>query len=238
MAKTLTKKELRAPDTFQALAGEGARWIEANIKIILVIVALIVASCFAWIGYGYYKGLQETKAENALFPAQTAALKAIQENKDPNTLQLSGFIETVQDHAGTKAAASSSIQVVGALSQKENTESIQKQIITAAKFTPAESNVMFGLWHLTEGQVLTRNGEFASAKEAYQKILKAAAHKEFHPSALIQLGALAEQEGDLVGAKDFYKRVTVEFPDSQAKEVAEKLLIHIDLLGEGSTQGS
>lgn len=238
MAKTLTKKELRAPDSFQSLAGQGARWIEENIKAIVALAAVIVALCFAWIGYGYYVSLQETQAENALFPIQAEALKKIQETKDPNSIQLTEFIDSLKSNSNTKAAASSAIQVIGALASIENTESLQKEILTAARFTPSEGNLLFGLWHLTEGQVLTRNGELAAARDSYQKVLGSSSHKELHPSALIQLGALAEREGDLSGARDFYKRVTVEFPDSEASGIADKLLIHLDLLGEGSSQGS
>ena len=238
MSKTITKKELKAPDQFQLVAGQGAEWFEKNIRLIIMIVVAIVVAALIWVSYGFLLSAKETRAENALFPFQTKALEKIQANTDAKSLELREYIEAVKSYSGRNAAAASAIQVIGALSTKESTESLQKEVLAAADYSPSSSHLLFGLWHQTEGQVLTRNGEFAAAKEAHQKVLKSDSHKEFHPSTLIHLGALAEKEGDLAGAKDFYLRVTREFPDTEAQKIAEKLLIHLDLLGEGKPKGS
>lgn len=239
MAKTLTKKELKAPDSFQALAGQGAKWVEDNVKTIALLTAAIVGACALWLGYGFYQNRQELKAEQALYPAQHGALKNIAASTEPNSIQIDGYIETLKENSGKKASAASAIQVISALSSKESTESLQKQIVEAAQFSPSSSHVLFGLWNLSKGQVLVRNGELADAKKTFQQIVDASAQKEFHPTALIQLGALAEKEGDFQGAKDFYSRVSREFPGTEAQRMADKLLIHIDLLGApGDTKGS
>lgn len=239
MAKTLTKKDLKTPDSFQAIAGQGAKWVEDNVKVIVGLVVAIVGACALWLGYGFYENRQELMAEKALFPAQDSALKNILASNEANAIQLNGYLGTLKEHSGKKAAAASAIQVISALNSKENTESLQKQVVEAAQFSPSQNHVLYGLWYLSKGQVLGRNGEIADAKKSFQQVLESAKQKELHPTALIQLGALAEKEGDFQGAKDFYSRVSREFPGTEAQRMADKLLIHIDLLGtSGNTKGS
>ncbi len=234
MAKSLTKKELRAPDQFQSLGTQAVHWIEDHIKVIIAVAAAIVLLSFIWIGYGYYQGYKESGAEKTVFPAQAQALKTIESATGTEGINIGDFIKVLESNKGTKASLSGAMHVIGALNLKENTESLQKQVLSAADTSLSESHLLFGLWNLTKGDVLMRNGENASAKESYQSVLSASGQKEFHPSALIKLGALAEKEGDLDGARAFYRRVTVEFPDSAAKKVADRLLIHLDLLDDGA----
>ncbi|NCN40971.1 tetratricopeptide repeat protein [bacterium] len=238
MSKTMTKKELRAPDSFQELAGRGAAWIESNIKILIGIALVTIGACMAWIGYGYYSDYKESQAELALFPVQDRLMKELTKPETlGGSLSVTEFSSALKEYSHQKASAVAAIQVIGALSTKENTEALQKEILSSVSISPSKSNVLFGFWLLTKGQVFVRNGELASAKEAYKEVLSATELKEFHPKALLELGALSEKEGDFTGAKDFYSRIAKEYPDSEAKSMAEKLIIHLDLLGQ-ATKGS
>lgn len=234
MSKTLTKKELRAPDSFQEIAGRMAKWTEANITVLVGLAIAIIFISMAWIGYGYYTKFQEGKAEAALFPVQDQLIKTILTNKEA-PIQIKDYVDVLKDHSHQNAAALSAVQVIGALATRENTESLQKEIMTSVSLGFSQNTLTTGFWKLTEGQVLARNGELAAAKQAYKDVIQESKLKEFHPKALLELGALSEKEGDLKGARDFYSRVAREFPDSEARKMADKLLIHIDLLGEPSS---
>jgi predicted negative regulator of RcsB-dependent stress response len=238
MSKTLTKKELRMPDDFQAVAGRLAVWLEDNIHIVLALAVVVILGGLSWIGYGYYTRYAETKAEKAIYPAEQSALQTITKATDTGALKLDDYLNTESQYSGRTATATSAVQVIAALQSKENTEGLQKEVLENARFHPSASHVLYGVWHLTEGQVLMKNGELAAAKDAFQKVLDAHAQSEFHPMALLQLGAVAEKGGDLKAARDLYLRVTREFPDSEAKGLAEKFLIHLDLLGKGLEQNS
>lgn len=238
MAKTLTKKEIQAPDHFQNWGSHALKWVEDHIREIIILGFLVVLASFAWIGYGYYNSYQETQAEKELFSLKENFFPTLQKSSEIETLKWSEFNQTLKDNAGRKATAQTAIQAVQLLKEKENTESLQKEIMDSAGFAPKENHVLFGLWHLTLGQVLSRNGESLSAKEEWQKVLHSSKQTEFHPYALIQLGTLARKEGDLSGAKDLYQRVISEFPETEASKLANKLLIHLDLMAETPQKGS
>lgn len=238
MSKALSKKELKRPDAFMEIGLKAGKWIEDNIKMLLGVLGLALVTTLVWLAYGYYQSSQESKAAEAIFPVETLALESINKTKSPETPNLAELLNTLKAHGHTKSALSSAIAVIGALQGLEGSEGLQKEIVETITYKPSSGSILYGLSKMTWGQVALNNDDVTGAEKAFKDVLGESSQKALHASALIQLGSIAEKKNDFKEARDFYQRVIREFPDTESKRIAEKLIIHLDLLSESPIQGS
>jgi tetratricopeptide (TPR) repeat protein len=183
----LSRKDIKQPDQFQAVAGEAASWLTGHRRQSLVIggaLTVVVLVALAVTGY------RERRSAGA------AAL-------------LSEIYRT----AGGELSAVPLPGVPGPFFPSDTAR--QKAVVLAADKLLADypGSTQAALAVLARGDALLRLGEFDAAAAAYQAFLAATGRTDsFRFSALEGLALAAEGKGDVAGALAGWARVAAEAP--------------------------
>ncbi|MGE0528394.1 MAG: tetratricopeptide repeat protein [Bdellovibrionales bacterium] len=256
MSKRIDKETLKGPDTFVSTSDKVFVWLHRFRKWILGAVILGIVGSVGWLGYAHLQAQRELAAANAIYPAEAELkkaetkaresrvaqeqeklgdkkLKAVKKNPEPETVpDYTSLVEKVKsaskEHAGTKAALVSSLNLSSFLLQeKKYPEALE--VLNIPTYTPPTSNILGGFWLMHRGVVLLENQKAQEAIEAYLKVLNAPDLKPFHSEAMLKLGVAYELKGDAEKAREAYERLAREFPETEASGQARQFLRLLDL---------
>ena len=249
MADKLDKKALKNPDAFHTVSEKAYHWLENNLILLISAVAILLAGSAGYVGYGYWQTSQEHKAANALFQPEAELKKAEEAQRDakaktktPAKAEDYGQVfaphveklkTVIKEHANTKAALVSSVNLAYFLIQQDRYDEAL-EVIDLAQRKPASGDLLAGFFNMHKGLALMENRKYKEAAEAYQAVLGASALKYFHPEALLKMGLALELSGDLEKARLTYEKVGRDFPNSEASVNAQQ---YLRLLEMNSKQG-
>jgi TolA-binding protein len=135
---------------------------------------------------------------------------------------------TIKDHANTKTALVSALNLSYFLLQQKQYEEALNALNTAT-YEPSHSDILGGFWLMHRGLVLMENKKYDDAGKAYQAVLDSRALNAFHPEALLKLGVAFELKGEADKARQTYEKLGREFPDSEASSSARQYLRLLEL---------
>lgn len=171
----------------------------------IIVFAILLALGAA--GLVVYRGIESGR--------QTSAGAALSKAEDLATLQA-----VVDEHADTIAAGSAMVLLANSQwtdgKQDEAVGTLQK-FIADSPTHPAIPTAKASL-----ASKLMTQGKSGDAAVIFEQLSTDPAARYIAPYALISLGDMAKDAGDLEKAEPYYVKVTTEFPDSAFAETANK----------------
>lgn len=180
------------------------QFLDRNQKNLIILTILLVIGGAATVVYrGIEKSRQETAGADLNKAADLAALQAV-----------------IKDHSDTHAASSAMIL----LADRQWSDGQQDAAITTLRnFIAANpEHPAFATAKASLGSKLMAQGKAADATAVFQEIADDPKARFIAPYALISLGDLAKNAGDLEKAESSYSRVKKDFPESSFADTANK----------------
>jgi tetratricopeptide (TPR) repeat protein len=197
-AHELTRKEMKAPDQFQVVAGQAAGWMAKHQKRIVAVVAALVGVMLVMGVVQVFQNKQEEKAATALY-------------------------KVLEAMGGQIASADPTPGMQGPFYKDEQEQ--QKAILSAADAVTKDfpGSRAARMARLAAASAHLRLGENDAALEAYQGVVAS-----FRPGDGLQFAALEglaytqEAKGDLKGAVATMDRLSKDSPEFKDRAMFEK----------------
>lgn len=101
---------------------------------------------------------------------------------------------------------------------------LAEPVLRSAIAEAAKGSSTYGLARTMLASVLSHHGKIDEAKSILQEVIEDSSLTYLHSEALLKLGVLNQESGDLKLAEESFRRVTTEFADSEAGAAAKLYL--------------
>jgi predicted negative regulator of RcsB-dependent stress response len=251
----LSKKDIKGPDMFVSTSDKIFGWMEDHIGAIIAVLLVVAVVALGGVGYRYWVDAQESKAAEALFKpetelretegklreAQAAKMQALAAGKEKKIEEtepgdyakdyqptVEKIVAAIKDHAGTKAALVSALNLASFLIQQKQFPAAL-QVLETAKYQPSGGDLLSGFWHMHRGLAFLENQKADEAIKEYKSVLDSGSLKSFHPEAWLKMGVALEMKGDAAKARETYEKVAREFKGTEASNTANQYLRLLEL---------
>ena len=230
MANKFDPDDLRAPDTFHTLSEKLFRAIEANAKVIAIVIAVSLFGGLGYITYGFFMNRAERIAGEDLYRPLEELKTAPAGKKEVSATaeQISMVDSALHRRAGTKVAAVVAMEAAEVLF-KQNKFNEALALLKIPTYHFAKSDVMASLFALHRGLAELETSQTDAAIQTFGEVAESGSPKEFRAEALVKLGLSFEQKKDVVKAREAFDRVTREYPNGEAAAAAQLNLRGLDL---------
>ena len=222
--KRTTRKELlKGPDEFFTLTGKVIQWSRENAKALMTGICIFLGVVILSSGYRMYSSAQRQSA-SALFSNTLSSYKQAVQDKENATEVLdtvSADFARLIDQYGGQAEGQLGRIVYGhiELSGKSTDKAIASYQKAFGEYDndPTLRNVVLnGLAtaHMEKGDESAAIDDFEKIASGSSKILV--------DSALFNLGSLYTKTGDVEKGKQYFERLTKEFPNSLFADIARE----------------
>jgi len=212
----LSKKEVRAPDSFRALLMKVFKSLLGNKAANLVVLGVFIVGGVAYSAYNHYKQSQEEKAQAELFEVEQL-LKKDQPDANPEAVPeplkaeqipdeaISMLDSVTQKYSGTNASS------LAALRASELLE-IKGDLQRAGQFAKSgvensRSELIKGLARLRFATLQINQSKYSEATAEIQKVLDNDSLKSLHAEAQLRLAVSYELQSDLEKARELYSKI-------------------------------
>ena len=235
MAKVDRKKLLNEPDEFITFSDKAVRWIQENLKVVIVGVAVVTVILAGVIGIRAYIDHREFTAADALAPVMTGYAALLSQDADQAQIKAAedALAKLVTEYGATTAGMQARL-ALGSLQAEKG--KWQKALDTytalcdeddlAADFKP--------LAYWGKGQALEGLKKYGQAAEAYAEAVRMAGPNQALAFKLDRARVLAAA-GQKDEAKALYREVLGRKPDPQSAAEATARLV---ALGESVPAGN
>ena len=175
---------------------------------IVLVIALVIVGGF--VGWRYYNQNLENEAKSEMFQAvfyfeQDSLELALR--GDGNTF---GFVKIAEDYGSTKSGNLANFYA-GTIYVKQGKFDLAKLYLQ--DFSSSDLVVQGRAYSLL-GDIAMEEGDLTAAIDYYTQATNYRPNKEFTPTYLTKLALALEENGDIDGARDAYKRIIDEFWDT------------------------
>ena len=235
MAKVDRKKLLNEPDEFITFSDKAVRWIQANLKIVLVGVGAVVVILSAVIGTRAYIDHREDTAANSLAPVMSNYGALLSQDADQAQLKQAeeALAQLVAEYGATTAGMQARL-ALGSLQAEKG--KWQKALDTYTALCDEEELPpdFKPLAYRGKGQALEGLKKYGQAAEAYAEAGRMAGPNQAMAFKFDRARVLAA-DGKKDEAKALYREVLGTKPDPQTVAAATA---HLVALGESVTQSN
>ena len=227
-AHELTRKEMKAPDQFQVVAGQAAGWLAQHQKRIVAIVAALVGVMLVMGVVSVFQGKQEEKAATALYkvleamggqiatatPTPGAQGPFYKDEQEQQKAILSAADGVIKGFPSSRAARVARLAAASAhLRLGENDAALQTYQDTVASFRPGDG-LQFAV---LEGLAFTQEakGDLKGAAATLDRLSKDS--PEFKDRAMFEKARLLAKDGQL----DEARKILTAFPTENATSMLQ-----------------
>lgn len=215
--KKLTKKEIKE-DKFVQFTMQAKNYIEENARLVTIATSAVLAVIILFVGYSYFHGQSEQKAETLFGEAQM-------EYQNLNNLKAKNLLHRLEDeYSGTEEAAKGLFLLANIYFNENKTEEAAKYY---QQFIDSYSNspVLVASGLAGYAACLERMEKWAEAAEYYKKAQEKAPDFVEAPDYLYLAALNYAQAGNKEAAKEALEEITNRYKDSQRVADAQAKLI-------------
>lgn len=213
----LTPEEMKAIGEIELGPSRHELFLNAHYKklIVALIIFMLVAS--ATIVYGTWRARQESDAA----AASIASLRVVESGADAAEFDLSSIDKTIADYPGTKAAGTAELlrgmQLLAGGQQQEGIAALEGVIASADNATlRLRAQVTLAGYYMD-------GGEQDKAMQYWQAVTREGA-SPWEALALLSMGDISVQQGNMDMAKAYYSQISEKCPGSPVRGMAQQRL--------------
>lgn len=230
--KTATSKEnanleiFESAEALQSRLSKTEEFAKNNQKLLVGVGIGIVVIVLGIILYQWNIQSRNAEAQKELFPAQfyfekDSIKKALKGDNANTTIGLEAIAE---EYGSTKAGKLANFYIgVAKLKEGKYDEAIE----ALENFNPSDLLLQARVYSLIGDAYMEKN-DFANAISFYEKASNYNPNEYFTPIYMSKLALAQEQNKDLEGARETYKRIIDEFEQSSEKANAQKRLAMLE----------
>jgi len=209
---------LENPETLQEGLTKVEHYIESHKTTFFVVVGILVLAIASILGYRYYQGQQDIKAQTDMFQAVyyfEADSLDLALNGDGNNF---GFLDIIDEYGGTEAANLAEFYAGTSYLKKGN---YNLAIQYLSDFSSSDLLIQARAFSLI-GDAYMEVGNYEDAASYYSKAADYKSNKYFTPQYLMKAAIAFEKLNDYSSAKKMYDRIIEEYVSSNEYQEARK----------------
>jgi TolA-binding protein len=225
VASTGEETLLESAELLEDRISKSQEYLERNRNIVMGVAAAIVLAIVAAFGFNWYMGEQEETAQgelaSAVFLYEKDSLdKAL--NGDGNSTL--GLLSVSEEYSSTKAGNLANFYAGVIYLKKGDFDNAIKHL---EEFSASDVLISARAASLL-GDAYMEKENYEQAITHYEKASSKAPNEEFTPTYLMKLALACELKQDSEKAKNAYKRIITEFPNSRDVNSAKKYLAKLE----------
>ena len=218
---SLSPEEMKAIGEIELGPSRHEKFLNAHYKKLIVALAVVMVVAVVSIVYGTWRSRQETDGAAALLAAIKAGKVGVL--PDATNYDLAALDRMVSEYEGTQAADAAAVlrgmHLIAAGQEKEGVEALEQVAVESREVALRERATAYLAGHYMRG------GNNDRALELWRS-LAADENSVYYPLALLSLGDMAKEAGEVEQARTYYEKLKDGCPNSPLKgTVAHRLLL-------------
>lgn len=254
----ITRQSLKGPDAFLKYIDLILNQIKKHRAIVLTIIVALILVGVGTTAYSLYNEKLEARAQSDLFLAQKkydtikdqfeqSKAQSLAQKKDKNakvtaTVLPTGDIEkdygsalrayqdVLQKHPGTKSSVQAALEQSQIYADYQNFDKAL-ELLKGAEKTSKRSTLLEGLVSLARGALHEKKGECPQSIELYDHLLASKDFSYLHAETYYRKALCQESMQNVSAAKDLYKKIIQDYPDSKTGRAARRSLRNLESQG-------